>query len=60
MNEITPHSRQRTIHQIAAEPCELYQQQIDTLQGGTIAGLAKANWNSTRRGKGGLGNCEQV
>lgn len=39
MNEITAYSRRRSIHRIAGELCELYQQQIDTLQHDTLAGL---------------------
>jgi hypothetical protein len=36
MNE----SRLRSIDRIARKLCELYQQQVDTLQQGTLAGLA--------------------
>jgi hypothetical protein len=42
MNERSQKSRPRNIYQIANDLCELYQQQIDTLQGGTLAGLSKA------------------
>jgi hypothetical protein len=34
-------SRSRTVHRIANELCDLYQQQVDTLQQGTLAGLAE-------------------
>lgn len=35
-------SRPHRIHQVANELCNLYQQQVDTLQQGTLAGLAEA------------------
>jgi hypothetical protein len=34
-------SRSRRIHKIANALCDLYQQQVDTLQQGTLAGLAQ-------------------
>jgi hypothetical protein len=42
MNEAAPKARPRSIYRVADELCELYQQQIDTLQGGTLAGLPGA------------------
>lgn len=39
MNENVP--RSRSIHEIANELCDLYQQQVDTLQQGTLVGLAE-------------------
>jgi hypothetical protein len=39
MNENTP--RSRIINEIANELCSLYQQQVDTLQQGTLVGLAE-------------------
>ena len=39
MNEKAP--RSRSIHEGANELCDLYQQQVDTLQQGTLSGLAE-------------------
>jgi len=39
MNDNTP--RSRIIHEIANELCNLYQHQVDTLQQGTLVGLAE-------------------
>jgi hypothetical protein len=45
------------ISQIANELCELYQLQIDTLQQGTLAGLAETELKQYRAEKGGFRNC---
>jgi hypothetical protein len=42
MNEAEPTSGLRSIYLVGNELCELYQQQIDTLQQGTLAGLPQA------------------
>jgi hypothetical protein len=42
MNEKNAVGTRPNISQIANELCELYQMQIDTLQQGTLAGLAQA------------------
>ncbi len=34
--------RSRSIHEIANKLCDLYQQQVDTLQQGTLTGLAES------------------
>jgi len=59
MNESTPHSRRRNIRKIAAELCELYQQQIDTLQHGTLAGLPKGKLEQYSKRQKRIGNCGQ-
>jgi hypothetical protein len=41
MNE-APKARPRSIYRVADELCEMYQQQIDTLRGGTLSGLPEA------------------
>ena len=43
--------RSRTVHQIANELCDLYQQQVDTLQQGTLAGLAEGGLKKVLRKK---------
>lgn len=42
MNEAALKARPRSIYRVAYELCELYQQQIDTLRGGTLVGLPDA------------------
>jgi hypothetical protein len=42
MNEAAAKARPRSIYRVADELCELYQQQIDTLRGGTLASLPEA------------------